>query len=137
MMKTNTTPPNSLSRRLSLGSLFFKHFKLCSALALVVLVCADSLDAQPPAIDPPAAAPPTSAATPPDSSLSDVPNFDIDLGTEEFENFGEEDFQVEEKLSPAMESTVTYIKLAAVAAIVLLFAFIVMKWSKRKAIGPL
>ncbi len=135
MMKTNSSLPNIQSSRLSIGRLIGKHMVLCSTLALAVLMCANSLVAQPPAVDPPAAAPPASAATPPASNLPDVPNFDIDLGTEEFENFGEEDFQVEDKLSPAKETTVTVIKVAVGAAIVLLFAFIVMKLLKRKPAG--
>ena len=137
MMKTNTTHPCHQPSRLSLGRLLLKHFMRCSTLALLVLMCANPLNAQPPAAEPPAAAPPAAAATPAAANLPDVPASDIDFGTEEFEDFGEEDFQVEEKLSPATETTVTVIKVAVGTAIVLLFVLIAMKLLKRKiAVKP-
>lgn len=135
MMKTNAAQPSLQPNRLWLGRVVCKRLMQCSTLVLVLLICVKSLDAQAPAGDPPAAAPPTSATAPPDSSPLDVPDFDIDLGTEEFENFGEEGFQVEEKLSPATETTVTIIKVAVVAVIVLLFGFIVMQLLRRKGAG--
>lgn len=128
MMKPNTTQPSHHPYRLSFGRVVFNQFVLCSTLALVIPMCVNSLDAQPPDATPPASNLPDS------SNLPDVPNFDIDLGTEEFENFGEEDFQVEEKLSPSTETTVTVIKVAVGAAVVLLFGLMVMKLLRRK--GP-
>ncbi|MCA9182780.1 MAG: hypothetical protein KDA51_15070 [Planctomycetales bacterium] len=125
MMKPTTAHSSLRPDRVSLGRFLCKPLVLCSTLALIILLCFKSLDAQPPAAN-------TPAATPPESNLPDVPNFDIDLGTDEFENFGEEGFQVEEKLSPATETTVTVIKVAVGAAIVLLFGFIVMKLLRRK-----
>ncbi|MEZ6075981.1 MAG: hypothetical protein R3C56_10000 [Pirellulaceae bacterium] len=105
-----------------------------SILVLVLMMCAKSLDAQPPAANTPADAPPASAATPPTPNLPNLPDVpDFDLEAEGLENFGEEGFQVEEQLSPAAETTVTAIKIAVGAAIVLLFGFIVMKLLRRKS----
>lgn len=130
MMKPATEHSNFQADRLSLGRAVCKRLVHLCTLILVLLVCVNSLDAQGPDVDPPTAAPPATVTAPPASSLPDVPDFD--LGTEEFENFGEEDFQVEEKLSPAAETTVTAIKVAVVAVIVLLFGFIAMKFLGRK-----
>lgn len=150
MKKPITAHSNIQPERLSLGRIVCKRLLLCctfqgsrrgasshilpaSILVLVCLLCVNPLQAQGPTVDPPTAAPPATTATPPASNLPDVPDFD--LGTEEFENFGEEDFQVEEKLSPAAETTVTTIKVVVVAVIVLLFGFIAMKFLRRKGAG--
>ncbi len=111
---------------------------LCALSCMIVglMPAVASVRAQPPSVESaqavdeatkvPAPAPANSASNP------ESVDFDIDLGTEEFENFGEEDFQVEE--ADYLRDTVIpiAIKIAIAAAVVLLLAWVAMKLVKPK-----
>lgn len=142
MTKYTTTPSSHLPSPLPMSQVMRLRFFLSCSMALMLLVGSNSCLAQAPEVAPPVADGPTAtqpapAPAPAEGTTSSppvVPDFDIDLGTEEFENFGDEDFQVDDKLSPANERTVTTIKIAVVVLIVLLIATVAIKLFKRK--GP-
>ena len=137
MTKHPTTPISHLPSPLSMSQHMRLRFFLCCTMALMLLVGTNSCLAQAPEVAPPAGDGPTvSQPAPAEGTTSSppvVPDFDIDLGTEEFENFGDENFQVDDKLSPAKERTVTTIKIAVVVLIVLLIATVAIKLFKRKS----
>ena len=138
MTKYTTTPTSHLPSPLPMSPVMRLRIFLSCSMALMLLVGSNSCLAQAPEVAPPVGDGPTATQPAPaegtTSSPPVVPDFDIDLGTEEFENFGDEDFQVDDKLSPAKERTVTTIKIAVVVLIVLLIATVAIKLFKRK--GP-
>ena len=91
------------------------------------------LFAQPPSGEVSQAATDETTATP--AAMPSLPgdlDFDIDLGTEEFENFGEEDFKVEEANYVRDTVVPMAIKVAIGAVVILLFAWVAMKLVKPK-----
>lgn len=71
-----------------------------------------------------------SASLPPRPNLPSDVEFDIDLGTEEFENFGEEDFLVEEENYFRDTVVPIAIKVTIGAVVILLLAWVAMKLVK-------
>ncbi len=92
--------------------------------------------AQPPSGEVPAAVDDGTTTTSPSPANSasnpESVDFDIDLGTEEFENFGEEDFQVEEADYFRDTLLPVAIKVGIGAAVILLLAWVAMKLVKPK-----
>lgn len=88
------------------------------------------LFAQTPNVEVPGSVPGTSTTSPAAPNLPSDVEFDIDLGTEEFENFGEEGFQVEEENYFRDTVLPIAIKVAIGAVVILLLAWVAKKLTK-------
>lgn len=136
-------PKKSREHRLVITSSSIpRNWFRCVAVSLACAMCVttsalsptnSTLFAQPPSVESPQVPTDGTTAAPSEvpSPLNDL-DFDIDLGTEEFENFGEEDFKVEE--ANYFRDTVVpiAIKVAIGAAVILLLAWVATKLAKPK-----
>ncbi len=115
-----------------------KPFKLYQLALLLFLVIGSlsSVWAQAPteatASPTPASSPTPGALPTAGTTLPAEENFDIDLDTSEFEDFGEENFQVEEELSPTAEASISAIKIIAVVLGILFGIFLISKLLQSK-----
>lgn len=88
--------------------------------------------AQAPNVEVPDAVPGTSTTPAAVPNLPSDVEFDIDLGTEEFDNFGEEGFQVEEENYFRDTVVPIAIKVAIGAVVILLLAWVAKKLTEPK-----
>lgn len=122
---------NRCGRSLSLGAIRRIAFALC-AMTLALSPASTTLVAQPPSVE-------TSQETTTDGTTAPAPaapslpsDLDFDLGTDEFENFGEEGFQVEEENYFRDTVVPIAIRVAIAAVVILLLAWVAMKLVKPK-----
>lgn len=129
-LRMKLTALNRCGRSFSLGALRSCAFVLC-ALTLALAPASTALLAQPPSVEmPQESSDGTTASAPAVPSLPG--DLDFDLGTDEFENFGEEGFQVEEANYFRDKVVPIAIRVTIAAVVILLLAWAAMKLRKSK-----